>query len=1743
MNALKRVEYRIDGGAWKTTNKNTTSGSYTFSTNGLDDGMHTIYIRGIDAVGNVGSSRGINFYTDKTGPTIPTLSVSPSTWTKKDSVSVSWNGISDSNALDRVEYCLDGGAWTSTNKSTENGTYTFSTDGLDDGTHTIYIHGIDIAGNYGSYKGINFYTDKTGPTAPMLSVTPSTWTDNDNVSLTWSGIADLNELDRVEYRIDSGEWISTKQVDKAYSAYNISISALASGVHTISVRGIDDLGNVGDSEHIKIYKDIDAPVITSVDVQPSSWTADDSIDISWTGLSDIHSGMKVISYQLDGASPIGLSTTSVDDVYTIDATELDDGEHSVTLNFTDNLDNTLSETVNLYRDASAPLLSIISPLNDDIVNGMLEIWGSIEDIAIDEWTLKAAGSSGKTVEVARHTATKTNEMLGILNTNVFSDGELIEITLEAKDKAGNDNLLKDIFVIVDKSAKPVTSEVNIISPKNAEHVKTATTTGTFNPSYPGDQTEGYYYIDSIYQGNTDETDFTFDAMTYDELSSHTVSVISEDESGDIHYSKGLASYLTLSDTFTDDSLTALKTGVTYTAFGVRLDGVMTGTIISKEMTAPKNILAMQLKTSQATPAGTSIEYYYSLDSGATWNEIEPDKDVPITEPAQKVTLKAVLNGDGTETPVLYGIEVNSIIEMNPMRVSVKLLRDVDSISVTQSNPIAHAIETIDTSSITAENKWLFVDDQLHNDSFDFNALTMEERTDHSLALLAENENNEITGSGDTKIEMLLRSNIESSGTIESGMITCSSPIYVIRLDVLTDGTVGTYYYSLDGMTWMPIRPNEYKSLEHSTKKIYLKAEMGSATLRAWHLEGVSATSRTYRVELVKPPVNVVAVDLGEFYEDEQSKQYVLSWRDSNEKDTSVQYTTRYVIYKNGEYLTDTAELAYTDMEYIANAQYSVAAVKEYETQSEHPIRQSVFADADVTKVAAPPVIEPDPVIEPGPPTDPEPEDEELPIVADIPIVDAPVIQGVNYTVVNDDQCEYVNSLYGGNYTFSDSIEAPCGEIELDQKLLGKSKYCALGFEPVNFNNGNFFLNAQDFYLAGEGKAAINIIRTYNTQSSVMDGPFGAGWECIYSAHLLLYKNGDVGYRRSDGSQVNFRLQNDGTYKGYDDDGLILTMGVGTFIITEPDGTQTAFGSGGLMMYTKYSDGNIVGIERDEKGLITGIVLPSGKTLQVSMDKRGHIKKLTTPIGIELTYEYSGNNLVSFTDGNGSTTKYVYDSHGRMKEWYDGNGNNQVVNKYDSEDRVVWQTDANGGEYTIEYEADRTITTDAEGNKNEIWFDSLRRTIKEVDAKGNEILYFYDEDGNLSGTTDALGKLTSYEYDKRGNRTKQIAPDGSEICMEYDENNNLIKQIDQLGNVTKYGYNAKGNLISQSNPDGSMFVYEYNENGQITKTTDAMGHTATFEYNGSQLKKSTDAQGNVTTYDYDSDGRMTSSIDALGHTTTYEYDSKGNVIKQTYADGTFTAYEYDALGNKISMTDPMGNTTTYEYDGLYNLIKTTLPDGTATTAAYSPNMRVTQVTDALGNAVSYTYDSNGNVTSVTDALGNVTAYEYDKVNRPVKETLPTGATRLYKYDELTGLLKESTDENGAVTTFFYDAGNLVDQQLANGGTISYEYDSMGRLVRQISATGAETSFTYYLSGELAKTTNPLGGVTTYTYDENGNVLTVTDALGGVTAYTYDALGRVTSVTDALGAKTTYEHDVTGNLVKTTDAAWKLRDVHL
>ena len=56
------------------------------------------------------------------------------------------------------------------------------------------------------------------------------------------------------------------------------------------------------------------------------------------------------------------------------------------------------------------------------------------------------------------------------------------------------------------------------------------------------------------------------------------------------------------------------------------------------------------------------------------------------------------------------------------------------------------------------------------------------------------------------------------------------------------------------------------------------------TLRALHLEGVTAAGKAISTSLIKAPANVQAADYGDYYENEKLRRYVITWSDANRDD-------------------------------------------------------------------------------------------------------------------------------------------------------------------------------------------------------------------------------------------------------------------------------------------------------------------------------------------------------------------------------------------------------------------------------------------------------------------------------------------------------------------------------------------------------------------------------------------------------------------------------------------------------------------------------------------------------------------------------------------------------------------------------------------------------------------------------------------------------------------------------------------
>ena len=302
-------------------------------------------------------------------------------YTNADEVTLLWTGMRDYNdtatsavaslGTGCVQISVDStGDWVDTDCSSGDGSTVLDISALDEGYHVVYVRGKDSAGNTGTAAPLQFCIDRTPPTAPEIAVVPSDWSNEASISLTWSGITDINELNRVEYAIDGAEYVSTGLNTAEYSGFIIDVSSLDDGEHTLSVRGVDLAGNEGDAAAAAFKRDTTAPVFAAATVDPDSWTNKDEISFGWTELEDIHSGLKLVWYSVDDGEQLSLETKK--DLSTpLDISDLADGEHTILLHFEDNVGNTREETLSLFRDVTKPELAILSPTDGSAVNGTL----------------------------------------------------------------------------------------------------------------------------------------------------------------------------------------------------------------------------------------------------------------------------------------------------------------------------------------------------------------------------------------------------------------------------------------------------------------------------------------------------------------------------------------------------------------------------------------------------------------------------------------------------------------------------------------------------------------------------------------------------------------------------------------------------------------------------------------------------------------------------------------------------------------------------------------------------------------------------------------------------------------------------------------------------------------------------------------------------------------------------------------------------------------------------------------------------------------------------------------------------------------------------------------------------------------------------------------------------------------------------------------------------------------------------
>lgn len=731
-------------------------------------------------------------------------------------------------------------------------------------------------------------------------------------------------------------------------------------------------------------------------------------------------------------------------------------------------------------------------------------------------------------------------------------------------------------------------------------------------------------------------------------------------------------------------------------------------------------------------------------------------------------------------------------------------------------------------------------------------------------------------------------------------------------------------------------------------------------------------------------------------------------------------------------------------------------------------------------------------------------------------------------------------------------------------------------DPVDVSTGLFYLDKTDIILPGVLPVVIN--RTYRSNFT-NSGPFGIGTSSSFDISLRApsaFDNQTIVLISPGNRQDIFSRQPNGTYVNTSSPslrGAVLSetgSSQPVYSLTFKDGIVWKFNSGGLLISQADHHANTVSFVRDSFGRVIRIEEPSGRALTISYGPPSlglmSIQSITDPIGRQVRYSYdSSGRLEEVIDPAGGVTRYTYDGADRMLSLRDPRGIVFLTNEYDSDGRVVRQTQADGGVWLFAYTANGTYISEAtvtnpRGHKTTYRFNAAGYQTSETNALGQTTIFERQPGANLVlSITDPLRRVTRFQHDAAGNLTHIIDPSGNVRTFAYHPVfNRVIAISDALGNTTHLEYDAVGNLSAIIDPLGNRSTFAYNTAGQATKMTDPLGNMTTIAYDPSgnvlsvrdplghesrriydavsRLIAHIDPRGKVTSYVYDSLNRTTRVTDAGGGTTEFGYDANGNLLSVKDARGNVTAHEYNNMDRLVIRTDPLGALETFEYDGMGNYLRYVDRKGQETQFAYDTLDRVLTEDYADGTRTVLTYDAVGRIVRATNSVTGMIASQYDNLDRMVTQTTNHGQIA-YEYDAAgRRMFMAATGQLPVV--YEYDAASRLIRTAQGSRTLAFSYDVLGRRTRVALPNGIIADSQYDAGSRLTeliyRNSQGVLGDLTYHYDRAGN----RTGIGGsfarillpdpVATSAYDSANRQLQFGD-----NTMAYDENGNLTTLTN----------
>jgi hypothetical protein len=232
-----RFECHVDGAAFAACASGASFGPFA-------DGLHTFFVRALDAAGNASAAASFQWTIDTGAPVVPSIGAHAAfVATASTTFTFSSAGAS------RFDCHVDGAAFAACASGASFGPFA-------DGVHTFFVRAVDAAGNASAAASFQWTVDTVAPAVPSIGAHAGL-ISTASTTFTFSSAG----ASRFDCHVDGAAF--------AVCASGDSVGPFADGLHTFFVRAVDAAGNESAAASFQWTIDTVVPVVTLTQNPPS----------------------------------------------------------------------------------------------------------------------------------------------------------------------------------------------------------------------------------------------------------------------------------------------------------------------------------------------------------------------------------------------------------------------------------------------------------------------------------------------------------------------------------------------------------------------------------------------------------------------------------------------------------------------------------------------------------------------------------------------------------------------------------------------------------------------------------------------------------------------------------------------------------------------------------------------------------------------------------------------------------------------------------------------------------------------------------------------------------------------------------------------------------------------------------------------------------------------------------------------------------------------------------------------------------------------------------------------------------------------------------------------------------------------------------------------------------------------------------------------------------------------------------